>query len=671
LNKLKEQILIAQEAREKMIQSSQGYERYLQAQEALRIVRNKITELEKLEREKQELEKKKIQITNEMEKIQVSITEIEKASEITKEQIMAKNKELETYQSDFEKKRAEQLEILHQKEHIEQKSQEFQIAYNTYLQTKAQFERINKELSNYNELEKELEDLKSQVTESEKKLREIEGIIALENSLIVEKSTIENEIKNLKESLTKLSDGTCPILKEKCLNISQKGGLEKFIASQQAQIDNKERSLEIVIQELSKIEKAKKEKLELERQIKEKKEEYIRLDQKKSELEEKKEQLRTLTNQINEIQKEYKDIETHKNTLEKEIKEIITLDSKLRTEIENLKNLIDNTQKEIDKLTKQSTESDKTKSLLNQRFENYKIQLEELTKRLEAYMPLEDEIQKNKKEIETLEQEMRNNQEAHNQYISNKKIAESIDKLNQEREQLEKSIQQKNVELEQTKIKINSYPEYDGLKSEKEKIQQQLDFENQLLNKINSALEVLKKELEYLNNYRKEKEEKLKQIEELKHEKQILELKRNLTEEFRNKLKLMGSQITKQLTQIIVQQATQIYQSISGKDEKIQIEIENGKYIFKLYDPIKGTREFKTLSGGEQVSVAIALRVAIAKTLTDVDLYILDEPTINLDEERRNLLAENLKYLLGNLSQAFVITHDEEFKDKGYNEIRL
>ena len=89
--------------------------------------------------------------------------------------------------------------------------------------------------------------------------------------------------------------------------------------------------------------------------------------------------------------------------------------------------------------------------------------------------------------------------------------------------------------------------------------------------------------------------------------------------------------------------------------------------------------EIESLSGGEQVSVAIALRLAMAHLLgsSNLKFVILDEPTTHLDEERRKSLvnvfsqisditSENSKMPL----QLIIITHDAEiFENSNIDKI--
>ena len=87
--------------------------------------------------------------------------------------------------------------------------------------------------------------------------------------------------------------------------------------------------------------------------------------------------------------------------------------------------------------------------------------------------------------------------------------------------------------------------------------------------------------------------------------------------------------------------------------------------------------DVESLSGGEQVSVALALRLGMAKLLgsSNLNLMILDEPTTHLDAERKKSLVEVLSQL-SNISnsemvmQFIIITHDAEiFEDSTVEKI--
>lgn len=78
-------------------------------------------------------------------------------------------------------------------------------------------------------------------------------------------------------------------------------------------------------------------------------------------------------------------------------------------------------------------------------------------------------------------------------------------------------------------------------------------------------------------------------------------------------------------------------------------------------------RSITTLSGGEQVITALSLRLAIARSTSEGrSLLMFDEPTANLDEDRRRLLVDALKKLYREGEgprQMIIVTHDRELED--------
>lgn len=94
--------------------------------------------------------------------------------------------------------------------------------------------------------------------------------------------------------------------------------------------------------------------------------------------------------------------------------------------------------------------------------------------------------------------------------------------------------------------------------------------------------------------------------------------------------------------------------------EDYEIQVQEGAYW----------RNFKTLSGGEQMSAALSVRLALLRVFADIKVAFFDEPTMNMDASRRRQLAE----ALGNLStfdQLLVISHDDTFETITENVIRV
>lgn len=83
-----------------------------------------------------------------------------------------------------------------------------------------------------------------------------------------------------------------------------------------------------------------------------------------------------------------------------------------------------------------------------------------------------------------------------------------------------------------------------------------------------------------------------------------------------------------------------------------------------------GEVDMDSLSGGEKVAVALAVRLGIAYMMgsSKLDFVILDEPTTHLDEERRRALvrivSDAFREGAGPLAQLVIITHDADiFED--------
>jgi exonuclease SbcC len=81
-------------------------------------------------------------------------------------------------------------------------------------------------------------------------------------------------------------------------------------------------------------------------------------------------------------------------------------------------------------------------------------------------------------------------------------------------------------------------------------------------------------------------------------------------------------------------------------------------------------RTFAQLSGGEQMSAALAVRLALLKKLSTLNLAFFDEPTQNMDELRRMNLAEQIRRVRG-FEQLIVISHDDTFEQGLDSLIRL
>jgi DNA repair protein SbcC/Rad50 len=131
-----------------------------------------------------------------------------------------------------------------------------------------------------------------------------------------------------------------------------------------------------------------------------------------------------------------------------------------------------------------------------------------------------------------------------------------------------------------------------------------------------------------------------------------------MLQQFRDTIREAGPSIMKALLRQISAEANHIFGDIMG-DRSAQLSWESDYEIVLRRDGKE--RSFAQLSGGEQMSAALAVRLALLRSLTRLDIAFFDEPTQNMDGERRGNLAEQIRRVRG-FDQLLVISHDDTFE---------
>lgn len=147
-------------------------------------------------------------------------------------------------------------------------------------------------------------------------------------------------------------------------------------------------------------------------------------------------------------------------------------------------------------------------------------------------------------------------------------------------------------------------------------------------------------------------------LEAARTERDELATEETMLQQFRKVVGDAGPQVTRALLSQISQQANTIFGDIIG-DRAGVLAWENDYEITLKRDG--ATRAFAQLSGGEQMSAALAVRLALLRKLTRLDMAFFDEPTQNMDGERRTALAGQLRRVRG-FDQLIVISHDDTFE---------
>lgn len=197
--------------------------------------------------------------------------------------------------------------------------------------------------------------------------------------------------------------------------------------------------------------------------------------------------------------------------------------------------------------------------------------------------------------------------------------------------------------------------EFKNLKSEFDKLLKSLSFTDQQLGGITQKLETAKEERKKISLT----------LDELALVKQyVLQLDSVKTQIF-NRDGAVATSLRSWALNLISEKASEYLTAFNVKIQRISLE-EKTRDVGILCYSGNTVLDLESLSGGEKVSVALALRLGMAHILgaSNLNFIILDEPTAHLDEERRkslvSVLSQAFEANISSISQFIIITHDTE-----------
>ena len=157
--------------------------------------------------------------------------------------------------------------------------------------------------------------------------------------------------------------------------------------------------------------------------------------------------------------------------------------------------------------------------------------------------------------------------------------------------------------------------------------------------------------LDDLNEKQSEKEALETEITELERDKRFAGWSRNT-------LQQGAADLRELITTEIGHRANEVFQQLRGNPTETLVWDKT----YNLRVRVKGQdKPFDSLSGGEKMAAALAVRLAILERLASVGMAFLDEPTANLDTEKKQNLVNQLESLEG-LGQLTVVSHDRTFE---------
>jgi exonuclease SbcC len=287
-----------------------------------------------------------------------------------------------------------------------------------------------------------------------------------------------------------------------------------------------------------------------------------------------------------------------------------------------------------------------------------------LVEALAAYKDLEARV-KEERAVQT------EHETAHQRYLQHIREAEALDERKRVLEDVEAQLETAEIARDARRREhdaiaadydaeayVDLRAVHDRLQAEvatlAERLRQQRDQETQMRAEI-ARLEKVEKDLEAACAERDE-----------------LTAVQALLEYLRQVLREAGPEVTRALVELISLHADQLYadimQTYGGHNGSVRLRWTEDYDIVLSADGRE--RTFQQLSGGEQMAAALAVRLALLREISTVDVAFFDEPTAHLDRDRRANLARQILNVKG-FSQLFVISHDDTFEQDTDHVVRI
>jgi exonuclease SbcC len=263
---------------------------------------------------------------------------------------------------------------------------------------------------------------------------------------------------------------------------------------------------------------------------------------------------------------------------------------------------------------------------------------------------------------------------------------------------LKKEISLQKINIQKIPININSglLVEVGSIDSHSKLLYEKImELENEIINFDENSFSVLRNSLDDKQQELSETDQKLGGIlEKIRNAKELVDKNMLIVKElvFVKDYVLQINEIQENLfnrdgsvatslrswaLQTISAKASEYLNMLNTKIQRIELSEKTRDVSITCYS--KNTiLDLESLSGGEQVSIALALRLGMTQLLgsSNLNFIILDEPTMFLDEERRKSLVKVLSELsditnsLNSPLQFIIITHDSEiFEDSSVEQI--
>ncbi len=518
------------------------------------------------------------------------------------------------------------------------------------------------------------------------------------------RSRLEGNIEAYEDSRRQSAGGQCPLLREACLNIKQRGvvSLESYfdgllqtervqlvtVRQQQQRISERREQIKKYADALLKLDQYLERRDTLAEQLRKRDEEVAVLDGELATLTQEIAALGDITQQVRSASAAYEeskraDAQVHElSGLYKQVQEKheqiqqeeATL-QELRREAEGLKGC-EASQKQVE-IELQRLQNPRARLVAQQsivageeqfrqkwqeeqrRLDDIQRQMLLLQEQLAPYVTLDSDVAMQQLIVQQSEEDYR-------RYLQNEKEAHLLPQREQEHQEQNEKTQAAYWQLESSE---QAYRSADAA------------FDANELADIVVAIRQLDADLVALDGKSRYHQESISQLKQqiekaellrqelatVEREYQTLEDLHTMTTQFRTIIKEAAPHVLKAMLNDISAEANRIFNEIMG-DRSAQLSWQNDYEITLRRQAVN--RTFAQLSGGEQMSAALAVRLALLKKLSTLNIAFFDEPTQNMDEMRRMNLAEQIRRVRG-FDQLIVISHDDTFEQGLDSIVRL
>jgi exonuclease SbcC len=286
--------------------------------------------------------------------------------------------------------------------------------------------------------------------------------------------------------------------------------------------------------------------------------------------------------------------------------------------------------------------------------------------RLEHALAMREEVARRRKALEAARARRDRARAAHSAWLENHEVAEELAERTAHAEAQRALIAESAEALERVKAERSGI-EYDGAAAKRVAAELEAALEKRAA--AERDREHASREQAELVRVVEERERQRAGKEKAERERRSLDRFRALLEDVWDILRKVGPRISRRLLAGISAQANRIFGELHGEHATLAWEAD---YAVRLRRS-DADLPFHALSGGEQMSAALAIQMAMARAFAQSSFCVFDEPTIHLDEPAKDRLAAAIKHaqVAANFTQVFLVSHDDAFQPYVDHEIKL